>query len=439
MKRLIPLILCLFGYFVQAQHSISGTFSPSKDYSWLIAYRLKAGTQVYVADTAINDGKFALKIPENAEPGTYRLVYAVPQEEFYFDVIYNTKEDIQLAFDRDKGPIFTRSTENILFSTYFKGINAYQQQLIDYFSSGKSDNQTIKEIGTGLSNTQKSYEEKSESLMAYQFIKSNRPHIPTEDASIQDYVINRKKAYFEHLDFSNPVLQASGFLTDKISNYVFTALPLEQISQSQTEKEIQENIKTVTTKLEGIDDTYKFHIYYTIWGQAAASSFNETSDFVYSNYLKTLFDLTNNQKIKDEIEIHNRLRLGAKAPELSWKDGAIVKNLADLGGYKNYILIFWSSTCSHCLKELPALHKELTKYGNVKVIAVGLEDDEVTWRLESEKLSNFEHSIALGKWESNYAELYDIHATPTYFILDSDKRIIAKPGSDKDVVEFLKE
>jgi len=71
------------------------------------------------------------------------------------------------------------------------------------------------------------------------------------------------------------------------------------------------------------------------------------------------------------------------------------------------------------------------------VIAVGLEDNEMTWRLESEKLSNFEHAIALGKWESSYANLYDVHATPAYFILDSDKRIIAKPESDKDVVEFL--
>lgn len=437
MKRLIPLIFCLFGYFAQAQHAISGTFSPAKDYSWLIAYRLKPGTQVYIADTAINDGKFVLQIPENAEPGTYRLVYALPQEEFYFDVIYNGKEDIELTFETGKELIFIQSQENIPYSTYFNEINDLQQQLIDLYASGKSDVPTLKKISKRLTSTQNEYEEKSKNLLAHEFIRSNRPYIPTENESIQDYVASRKKEYFQSIDFKNPVLQASGFLTDKIANYVFTALPLEQIPQAETEKTIQENIKTVTTELEGVGDTYKFHIYYTVWGQAAASTLNETSDFIFSTYLKSLADSTNNQKIKDEMEIHNRLRIGAKAPELSWKDGNTVKKLNNLEGSENYIVVFWSSTCSHCLKELPALHKELNSNENVKVIAVGLEDNEMTWRLESEKLSNFEHAIALGKWESSYANLYDVHATPAYFILDSDKRIVAKPESDKDVVEFL--
>jgi len=439
MKRLIPLALFLFGFFGQAQQTISGTFSPAKDYSWIIAYRLKPGTQVYIADTAIKDGKFVLKFPENAEPGTYRLVYAVPQEEFYFDVIFNGKEDIELTFETESGPMFTASKENILFSTYFKEIQEMERQLIAFYSSGSSDAEAFTKITQNYMAMQHSYLERSENLVVQEFIKANRPYIPPRYEAIEEYVKNRKNHYFDALDFTNPILQASGFLTDKIANYVFTALPLEQISQPETEKAIQENIKTVTIKLEGLEDTYKFHIYYTIWAQAAASSFNETSDFIFSTYLKSMADSTGNQEIKTEIETHNRLRLGVKAPDLEWHTSGSIKKLSTLEGAENYILIFWSSTCSHCLKELPALHKELQKNENVKVIAIGLEDDELTWKPESEKLSNFEHAIALGKWESNYAKLYDIHATPTYFILDSDKRIIAKPESDKDIVEFLKE
>ena len=439
MKRLILLFLCLSGYFAQAQHTISGTFSPAKDYTWIIAYRLKPGTQVYAADTAINDGEFVLKIPENAEPGTYRLVYAVPQEEFYFDVIFNGKEDIKLDFEIEKGPNFTASKENILFSTYFKEMQEIQRQLIAFYSSGSSDSDAFAKITQNYTAIQNSYSKKSENLMVQEFIKANRPYLPPRHEPLEEYVKNRKNHYFDALDFTNPVLQASGFLSDKSANYVFTALPLQQISQSETEKVIQENVQTVTTKLEGLEDTYKFHIYYTLWVQAAASSFNKTSDFIYSTYLKSMADSTGNQEIKAEIETHNRLRLGATAPDIEWQVAGKIKKLSTLEENENYVLIFWSSTCSHCLKELPALHKELRKNENIKVIAIGLEDDELSWRLESEKLSNFEHAIALGKWESNDAMLYDIHATPTYFILDSDKRIIAKPESDKDVIEFLKE
>lgn len=145
-----------------------------------------------------------------------------------------------------------------------------------------------------------------------------------------------------------------------------------------------------------------------------------------------------NQSVIDEIEALSRLRIGAKSPEITWeKDGAIF-NLSHVTAGDNYLLIFWSSRCSHCLKELPVLHKELQKYPKVKVLTIGLEDDEVNWKKESTKLPNFEHAIALGKWESNYAKLFAIAKTPTCFILDADKRFIYKPESDKELIDFLK-
>ena len=144
-----------------------------------------------------------------------------------------------------------------------------------------------------------------------------------------------------------------------------------------------------------------------------------------------------NQKIVNQIEAHNRLRLGTIAPEIKWQKNGVQSSLRSLEGAENYIIVFWSSTCSHCLRELPALHNKLKNNQNIKVIAVGLEDDESTWKQESARMPHFDHAIALGKWESEYADLYAINKTPTYFILDKGKRFIAKPENDKEVVDFL--
>ncbi|HCO85735.1 MAG TPA: thiol:disulfide interchange protein, partial [Arenibacter sp.] len=57
----------------------------------------------------------------------------------------------------------------------------------------------------------------------------------------------------------------------------------------------------------------------------------------------------------------------------------------------------------------------------------------------SAKLSNFVHGIALGKWESPYADIYDIQQTPTYYVLDNEKRIVARPGDYEEVLKFLKD
>ena len=438
MKKLLLILTIFVGLQSTAQHTISGTFSPAKDYKWLIAYRLKPGTQSYIADTAVKNGVFELKIPEKALPGTYRLVYAVPQEQFYFDVIYNGKEDITLAFDAASGVSFFTSIENILFNTYFKEINDLEQQITDYFTSGNTDEAAFMNLTEQLQQIQDSYEKKSVGTMANHFIRSNMPYIPKEIQSVDAYVAGRKAQYFDTMEFDDPVLQASGFLTDKLLNYVFTALPLRTMNKEEMQGAMNTNVDTIKEKLAPIGNAYKVHLFYSLWTQAAASGYSITSDYIYSHILKELATTTNNTEIIDEIEVHNRLRIGVIAPDVIWKKDKITYTLQGLKGAENYILVFWSSTCGHCLKELPALHHKLKEVSTAKVVAVGLEEDDVNWKRETAKLPEFQHAIALGKWESNYAKTYDILKTPTYFILDKEKRIIAKPDNDKEVIEFLK-
>lgn len=437
MKNIIVLFLLLC-FSLNAQHSISGTFSPAKEFKWLVAYHLKAGTQNYIADTAVKDGAFTLTIEDDKPIGIYRLVYAVPQEEFYFDVIYNGKEDVKLNFDVAKGVTFTESKENIPYSLYLNNINKHERQLISFYTSGNTNTSEFNDILNRLNVSQKEGEKQTLGLISNGLIKANRPYIPKQFETLEQYVSNKKKNYFNALDFSKQELQASGLLTDKLMNYVFTALPLEQTDPETNEMHIQENVDTIVKKLHGVNDAYLFSVLYTLWSQAAASRFNAVSDYTYNNYLKELAIKTENTQAILDIEVHNRLRIGAKAPEVEWRENDKTKKLSTDQEGENYLLVFWSSTCSHCLKELPALHKELGKNEKLKVIAIGLEDNETNWAMESQNLPNFVHAIALGKWDSAYADLYNIQATPSYFLLDKEKRIIAKPESDRDVVELLR-
>ncbi len=422
-----------------ARHTISGVFSPADNYSWLIAYHLNPGEESYVADSAIKEGKFTLALPENSAPGIYRLVYALPQDEFYFDVIYNGKEDVQLYFDASKGVNFLASEENKIFNKYFRDIQSLEGEIVRFYSEGKTNVKVFKKIIEALRISQTAYEEQSKGMLAQHFIKANSPYIPLKNESISDYVKNRKANYFTALDLKNPILQASGFLTDKISNYVYTALPLQQMSPLEMEKAMQENAKEVNRHMEGTPANFKFHVFHQLWKQAATNDYTTLSDFIYEDYLTPLAAVTNNQDVINEIKIHNRLRLGAIAPEIEWGKGNTLKKLSGLKGYKYYMLVFWSSTCGHCLRDLPRLYEGLKQRTNLKVVAIGLEDDDTRWKIESAKFENFEHVLALGKWENEYAKLYDISKTPTYFILDKGKRIIATLEDSQGVIKFLEE
>ena len=65
--------------------------------------------------------------------------------------------------------------------------------------------------------------------------------------------------------------------------------------------------------------------------------------------------------------------------------------------------------------------------GQIKVIAVGLEDDPILWEKEIAKYPEFIHVLGLGKWSNAIGKSYNVTATPSYYILDKEKKIIAKP------------
>lgn len=429
--------MALYALHLSAQNTISGSFSPAEEYTWLIAYRLTPDSQVYVADSAIKNGSFTLNLPEDAESGMYRIVYAVPQQEFNFDILYNGKENVVVDFDSSNGLGFAQSEENILLNSYLAELAQIEAEIIRFYASQETDTTIFNEATRKLKAHQNLFETKAKGLLAYNFIASNKPYIPNNYENVQEYVANKKAAYFDAINFKNPVLQSSDFLTDKVSNYAFTALSLTTQTKKETEDEIIKNVAHFTTILSDVAPVFKFYLYHDLWKNAIAYDYNEVADFIYSSTLKELAETTNNLDIKTAIEAHNRLRLGEIAPEMVWKDGVNERRLSTLEPFENYILIFWSSTCGHCLNELPAVHKELKGNSNLKIIAIGLEDETENWNSEKAHLPNFEHLIALGKWDSAYANLYDIHATPTYFILDSEKRIIAKPENDRALVAFL--
>ncbi len=437
MRFYLTITMLIIALQSRGQNTVTGTFSPASNYTWLIAYKLEPGGQNYIADTRITNGSFTLNLPENSPSGSYRLVYGVPQDEFYFDIIYNGREDIALEFNSDNGVSFISSLENKIFHNYFEDILEQEQKIISFYCSGSANTKEFENLISELKQTQKTYEKSSEGLIAHQFIVANKPYFPSGFESPRNYIYHKKETYFQELDFGNPVLKASGFLTDKVLNYVFTAVPTGPATQSGSEELFYENIRRVHDYLKDTAQDYKIQVFNELWKRAVALGYDQTSDFIYSTYLKPLAVASGNQEMIQEIEIGDRLKIGALAPDMRWQSGDTFKKLSSLEGAQNYVLEFWSSTCSHCLNELPKLHKGLSDNEKIKVIAVGLEDDEVSWKREASKLPAFEHVISLGKWESEYSNTYSIQKTPTYFILGSDKKIIAKPDDYEGVLEFL--
>ena len=114
----ILFLLLFFPTIIFSQHTIKVTFSPTKNFTWAILYKNAPTNTKYIAQSKIVDGGLVFKLDIKATTGIYKLVYAVPQNDYNFDIIYNGEEDIELTFNLKDGAVFQKSNENIMLNSY---------------------------------------------------------------------------------------------------------------------------------------------------------------------------------------------------------------------------------------------------------------------------------------------------------------------------------
>jgi thiol-disulfide isomerase/thioredoxin len=134
-------------------------------------------------------------------------------------------------------------------------------------------------------------------------------------------------------------------------------------------------------------------------------------------------------------------QIGLAAPQLNLTDttGKIVPmyNLSS----PFTIVAFWDPNCGHCKEEIPRLdsmYKAKWKKNGVSVYSVNIYENEIpAWKkfikekgLSKEWIQAYETKEAKTAGEKsglpNFRQLYDIFKTPTIYLLDKDKHIIAK-------------
>ena len=117
-------------------------------------------------------------------------------------------------------------------------------------------------------------------------------------------------------------------------------------------------------------------------------------------------------------------------------------------------MVIWDPTCGHCKEIVPkldSLYDNKWKSEGVKVFSLAKETDGTRndWL-------NFIHQHNLQQWSNvyyskaddktridagipGYSQLYDVQSFPTLYLLDKDKRIIAKKLTYEQIDQVLQE
>lgn len=435
MKKLL-LIFCLISFTFHAQNSIIGTIKPVNNLSWILLYKMENGKQEYVENASIENGKFEFKISENEPKGIYRAYYQM-ENNLYVEFIYS-KENVEFSFDPNDplGTIlFSESDDNKIYQKYYKYVST-QQRVIDslqvvYFKSQndkldwqiKSNYQRSLEE---LKQAQANFEDLSKEKTAFHFIKSSKQHYaasPFKDP--EEYIEEVKKHFFDAIDFKDPILRNSTFINDRLTDYVFY---LNQADNTESKNILQkEAIKYAIEKTEK-DYILLKNFEETLLQRYLVEENTEMIYYVIEEYYNNLPVEYQEDSLKRKILAELKTAVGNEAPDFTWKKNGVNKNLHSLIGSEYYILVFFSSGCPHCQDQMPKFYEFINEIENIRVVAVGLEDQKEDWEKMTANYKEFINILDLDKWDSKKVKDYGITAIPSYFVLDANKKILAKPN-----------
>ncbi|SDS56279.1 AhpC/TSA family protein [Polaribacter sp. KT25b] len=452
MKNIFYFILFISS-FANAQHVIKGTMNPKIETDWVILYKIEGTKQIFVSNTTIKTdsitlsgkkqavGRFEFKLKPDAKPGAYRVNYRTEGAGF-LDIFYN-KENISFIFNPDypeQTVSFSKSSENKLYQEYVETISKAQEKLdsiqIAALQNPKLDLKTRYINAFNKVNVvQNKYAELSKEKYIAPIIKASNQNNSAEIlTSVEDYLFKVKNSFFNNLDFNKKTLINSSFLTDRIVSYIFY---INYSDDSRTQQKLyKEAIDVVLYKIN--NQPYKRDIIEFLIVQFEAYKNLEIIDYLFENHYNKLPETLQSQKFKSEKIALFASEIGRIAPDFSWKENGKSFKLSTLNDAEKYVLVFWSTSCSHCMREIPELHSYLKNKKNIKVIAFALEDDAFVWENYSRtNLYGWHNVLGLNKWQNETAKTYQIFSTPSYFVLDKSKKIIAKPNEIDDVMEYF--
>lgn len=433
MLKNIILSFLLLSSISHAQYSIKGELNSTEDFPYMILYKLQGITTQYVAYDTIVNRKFSIAVPPKENEGIYRMVYDVPNKLFV-DIIY-AKENIAFSFD-PKNPNqsirFIASDNNRLYYAYLNEVQKLQQQLdslqIAYFkNASKETEQIYTNIYAELIAVQSKYEKLATDKLAFHFIEASaRFNNKLPIKTTENYFKSTQNHFFDYIKFNSKELAQSTFIFDKINDYIFFLNSSDDLEQLKLLRRTA--IRTVLDKIGSN------HVLAKDINESLLSSFAQQEDIDMVNFvLNQYFQLPREyQDSNYVIDIKGQLKtaIGMKVPNLQWQENNTSKDLHSLTGATNYVVVFWSSTCSHCLKEMPVLYDYLKDNTETKVIAVGLEDaaSKGGWEAMIGNYKKFSHVYGKDKWKNTFARDYGVNATPSFYVLDANKKVVSKPN-----------
>lgn len=244
--------------------------------------------------------------------------------------------------------------------------------------------------------------------------------------------------FFNDVDFNNLSLIPTNVLTTKIIDF----LSILQTSEQNYEQQILSFILGIDKVLYLAStnfEMYKFVFQYLI-EVFQELSINEVVDYMtripYSEKLDCSEEEYN--ELLSIVEFNSRVKIGNLAKNISGK--TIFDEEFDMYDIdsKFTIVYFWSYTCEHCRENIKDLKIFLDENTDFSLVAVSVKGDikKIKKLIKKVKIKGYFYHDGL-EWKTPFVDDYAVTSTPSFYILDKDKKILFKPFDFNELNNFV--
>jgi len=470
MKKLIIIFYFLpcISSIAQPGYEIRVTLKPYRDvYIYLGHY---FGKQYPIIDSAkLDANNTAVFKGDKKLPGGIYLI-GFPNRSGFFEVLVDKQQHFSIIADTasiKNGVKFINSPDNVLFNSYQQYMSVKGKEIAvarQQYSNAKNASDSA-HWNDELNKTDKIIREYREniikknpgSILSSLLITMREPEMPknlqhpaNKEDSLNAYNYY-KGHYWDGVNFWDGRLAYTTFFEDKLDKY-FTQLVVPHPDSVNKEIDRMLGYASINEEMNQfllLKFVNRYLVQRYMWEDAVMVHLFEKY-FASKNYA-WLTD-KGRKTITDRAYSLMANIMGTPASDIELPDtaGKMVSLYAQPASYT--IVCIWDPTCSHCKEVLPKLdsfYQSKWKAAGLRVYAVAKETDgsKNDWfsfindhhlqEWTNVYYSKADDKVRVDAGIPSYSQLYDVQTFPTLYLLDKDKRIVAKKLSYEQIDEVL--
>jgi thiol-disulfide isomerase/thioredoxin len=454
LRNYLTLLLGLLPLLAAAQtdgHRIAGRIRGLKDSTVVLAYFQYDPTHYVPKDTARVDanGNFVFQGQKKLPEGQYLVV--MPKGK-YVEMMLTEQ---QFSFETDTTDLVgmmktTGSVENAAFFGYQQKLKSLFEQLGQLEKAPKSEEnqQKMKALQAEARTYRTEFIAKNPTLFTTKMLLAAAdPDVPTPPKAANGrpdslWQFNYyKNHYWDNFDLADDRMLRTGLFQPRLDRYI-KDLTVQQVDSLTKEADM------LVTRTKGSKETKNYIIWY-LTSQYERPKVLGT-DGLFIHMIETYWltgqvdnlDSATRRNVTERVAILKPLQVGKpfRMPVVSDTLARPIDLLKATAGAEYTILMFYAPHCGHCREAAPKIKKftDSPAGKGIKMVAIAIEDSQEDWKKYIREFKLFDWVNGYDQTQTiDFRRLYDVFSTPTIYVLDKDRKIVARALPFESIEDFM--